>query len=69
MIEFHLVGTRNWVAFGQKMQGDGGTLMVRSFFLISRTWLKFAINVPTKFKRLLRHTYIEIELELNFVKL
>ena len=34
MIEFHLVGTRNWVALGQKIQGDGGTLMVCIFFAI-----------------------------------
>lgn len=36
-IEFHLVGNdrnQRWVALGQKMQGDGGTLMVCIFFAI-----------------------------------
>lgn len=59
MIEFHLVGTRNWVAFGQKMEGDGGTLMVCSFFATLRAWPDLAINLLTTFKGLLYHTYIE----------
>ena len=58
-IEFHLIGTRNWVAFGQKLEGDGGTLMVRNFFVTLRAWAHLAVNFPTKFKGLLYHTHIE----------
>lgn len=52
MIEFHLVGTRNWVAFGQKLEVDGGTLMVRSFFVTLRAWPNLAINFATKIEGL-----------------
>ena len=41
MIEFHLVGNvgnQRWVALGQKIEGEGDTLMVCIFFTILCMW-------------------------------
>ena len=60
MIEFHLVGTRNWVAFGQKMEGDGRPLMVRNLFVILCAWPNLAINLPMKFTMHIYRRHITI---------